>query len=108
MESGSAVAYNQLSLKGGRKMSQAQVLSIVRNALYMVILLSAPMAIFGLVVGIVVSIFQAVTQINEQTLVFIPKIIAIIVAVILFGPWMLNTMIDFTNDIFHSMLSFIQ
>ncbi|MDI3507894.1 MAG: flagellar biosynthesis protein FliQ [Clostridiales bacterium] len=89
-------------------MSQAQVLSIVRNALYMVILLSAPMAIFGLVVGIIVSIFQAVTQINEQTLVFIPKIIAIIVALILFGPWMLNTMVDFTNDIFHSILSFIQ
>jgi flagellar biosynthetic protein FliQ len=74
----------------------------------MVILLSAPMAIFGLVVGIIVSIFQAVTQINEQTLVFIPKIIAIIVALILFGPWMLNTMVDFTNDIFHSILSFIQ
>lgn len=89
-------------------MSQAQVLSIVRSALYMVILLSAPMAIFGLVVGIIVSIFQAVTQINEQTLVFIPKIIAIIVALILFGPWMLNTMVDFTNGIFRSILSFIQ
>lgn len=89
-------------------MSQAQVLSIVRNALYTVIILSAPTAIFGLVVGIIVSIIQAVTQINEQTLVFIPKIIAIIVALIIFGPWMLNTVLDFTNNIFHSITSFIQ
>jgi len=89
-------------------MSQAQVLSIVRNALYTVIILSAPTAIFGLVVGIIVSIIQAVTQINEQTLVFIPKIIAIIVALIIFGPWMFNTVLDFTNNIFHSITSFIQ
>jgi flagellar biosynthetic protein FliQ len=54
----------------------------------------------GLLVGILVSIFQAITQIQEQTLSFVPKIVAVFVAVLLFGPWMLSLMVDYTREVF--------
>ena len=65
----------------------------------MVMLVSAPMLGLGLIVGLSVSIFQATTSIQEQTLAFIPKIIAVFVAILVFGPWMLRLMIEFVTGI---------
>lgn len=71
-----------------------------RDALMMVMLISAPMLGLGLLVGLAVSIFQATTQIQEQTLAFIPKIVAVFVAVLVFGPWMLAMLVDYTRELF--------
>ena len=65
----------------------------------MVMLVSAPMLGLGLIVGLSVSIFQATTSIQEQTLAFIPKIIAVFVAILIFGPWMLRLMVEFVTGI---------
>ena len=81
-------------------MSSDFALQIGREALLMVMMVSAPMLGLGLLVGILVSIFQATTQIQEQTLSFIPKIIAIFAAILVFGPWMLNLLVDYTRAIF--------
>lgn len=80
-------------------MSSDVVLQIGQEALIMVMLISAPMLGFGLVVGVMVSIFQATTQIQEQTLAFIPKIIAVFVAILIFGPWMLRLMIGYFRNL---------
>ncbi len=79
------------------------VLQIGRDALVMALLLSGPVLFFGLVAGLVVAIFQALTQINEMTLVFIPKIAATGLALVLFGPWMLQRMIAWTISLFESI-----
>lgn len=84
-------------------MSGDMAIQVGRDALAMVMLISAPMLGLGLVVGILVSIFQATTQIQEQTLAFIPKIIAVFVAILIFGPWMLSIMVDYTREIFVSL-----
>lgn len=89
-------------------MSGDMAIQIGRDALYMVMLISAPMLGLGLLVGVMVSIFQATTQIQEQTLVFIPKIIAIFVAIVVFGPWMLSLMVDYTREIFMSLPNMIR
>ncbi len=70
--------------------------ALTMRALELSILVSAPMLIFGLLVGLAVSVFQAVTQIQEMTLTFIPKIVAIVVAIAIFFPWMLSTVLDYT------------
>ena len=75
--------------------TQGQVLDIARDALYTIITVSAPLLLISLIVGLVVSIFQTVTSIQEQTLTFIPKIIAVFVGMILCGSWMLNLLSDF-------------
>jgi flagellar biosynthesis protein FliQ len=84
-------------------MSSDMAIQVGRDALFMVMLVSAPMLGLGLLVGILVSIFQATTQIQEQTLAFIPKIIAVFVAVLVFGPWILSLMVDYTREIFLSL-----
>lgn len=81
-------------------MGQGDVIQIAQQAIYTALMLAAPMLGFGLIVGILISIFQAATQINEQTLVFIPKVLAVIAALIIFGPWMMNTMMEFTTQLF--------
>ncbi|HBG15135.1 MAG TPA: flagellar biosynthetic protein FliQ, partial [Firmicutes bacterium] len=65
---------------------------------------SAPALIIGMVVGLVISIFQATTQIQEQTLSFIPKILAIFFTLILCGPWMLRVLVDFTTELFSYLI----
>lgn len=75
------------------------VMEVVHQAIQVAMMLSAPMLIGALVVGILVSIFQAVTQINEQTLSFIPKILVIVVALVIFSPWMLEILTSFTKDL---------
>jgi len=89
-------------------MTQNAFLDVVRHALTLTLLLSAPMLAFGLVVGLVVSIFQAVTQINEMTLAYIPKILAVFVALAIFGPWMLQMTLNFTSTIFMSLPSLVK
>ncbi|MHB9027358.1 MAG: flagellar biosynthesis protein FliQ [Candidatus Latescibacterota bacterium] len=76
---------------------------IARQAMIIILLLSAPMLGFGLIVGLIVSILQAVTQINEMTLSFIPKIVAVLLAFVLFLPWLMRTIMDFTTWIFTVM-----
>ena len=78
-------------------MTPELVMNLVREALEITILLSAPLLLTALVTGLLVSVFQAATQINEMTLSFIPKLLAIFLALVLAGPWMVNLMVDFTR-----------
>jgi len=75
-------------------------MQLIRDALTTTLLLAGPPMLFALVVGLVISIFQAVTQINEMTLSFVPKILAVFVSMVVFGPWMLNTILTYTNSLF--------
>ena len=84
-------------------MTPEVVMNIGRQAIEVSIALAGPMLIAALVVGLIVSIFQAATQINEQTLAFIPKLLAVFVVLILAGPWMLQTMIDYIRRLFESI-----
>ncbi|MFC5401950.1 MULTISPECIES: flagellar biosynthesis protein FliQ [Cohnella] len=89
-------------------MSAEFVIGLAGQAMYLVLKVSAPMLGIGLIVGLLVSIFQATTQIQEQTLAFIPKIVAVFVALLLFGPWILNMMIDFTSQLLGNLSSYIR
>jgi flagellar biosynthetic protein FliQ len=84
------------------------VIEVVNQAIKVTLMLAAPMLIGALVVGILVSIFQAVTQINEQTLSFIPKILVIIATLVIFSPWMMETMVTYTRDLFISIPELIR
>lgn len=81
-------------------MSEATVMALARDALQVVVLVTAPILGLGLLAGLVVSLFQAATQIHEQTLAFIPKILAVMIALFVFGPWMLRQVLDFTHRMF--------
>ena len=87
---------------------EGMVIDMGRQAMIATIKLCAPALLFGLVAGLIVSIFQAVTQLQEMTLTFVPKIIAVAIALILFGPWMLATMTDFTNSIYRTLPMFVK
>ena len=78
-------------------------LDLSRQALEVTLMVSAPMLLAGLVVGVLVSLFQAVTQIQEPTLTFIPKILAVSLALLLFLPWMLTTLVQFTRRVFEAL-----
>ena len=80
-------------------MTEGQVLDIARQALYTIILCSAPLLIISLVVGLVVSIFQTVTSIQEQTLTFGPKIICVFLGMMIFGSWILTNLTEFINTL---------
>ncbi|MBM7698317.1 flagellar biosynthesis protein FliQ [Kurthia huakuii] len=88
-------------------MSQELVISIAERAITVVIMASGPLLLVALVVGLLVSIFQATTQIQEQTLSFVPKIIAVLVAIVFFGPWMLTKVVTYTKDIFENLTRYI-
>ena len=81
-------------------MNDGDVMNVASGAIWTALKIASPILIVGLVVGLVVSIFQAVTQIQEQTLVFIPKIVAIVAVMIICGPWMMNTMLGYTKQLF--------
>jgi flagellar biosynthetic protein FliQ len=87
-------------------MTDSFIISVAREALWTTLVVSAPMLGVGLIIGLVVSIFQATTQIHEQTLAFIPKIIGIFVAMVIFGPWMLHTVVNFTAKILANLNQF--
>ncbi|TML92193.1 MAG: flagellar biosynthesis protein FliQ [Actinobacteria bacterium] len=80
-------------------MNQDVVVNLSTTALTLAFKVAMPMLAAGLIVGLVVSIFQAVTQIQEQTLAFIPKVIALAAVLMLLGPWMLNQMLTYTADL---------
>ncbi len=84
------------------------VVSLARQALLTALLVAGPMLAAGLVTGLLVSVFQATTQISEQTLSFVPKIIAIFAAVMIFGPWMMNVMTGFAAEMLGSLSEFIR
>ncbi len=80
-------------------MTDTFVVAVTREAIWTVLLVSAPVLGVGLIVGLVVSIFQATTQIHEQTLMFVPKILAILISMVIFGPWMLRILMTFSHKI---------
>ena len=84
-------------------MNQDTVVSIVTQAMEVGLKVSLPVLLVGLVVGLVISVFQAVTQIQEQTLSFIPKVIGLVVVVIVAGPWMLDTVVTWTQELWMSI-----
>jgi flagellar biosynthetic protein FliQ len=80
---------------------------VTREGIKIAVLLSSPMLIGALIIGIVVSLFQAVTQINEQTLSFIPKILVIVGALVIFAPWMSDTLVTFTRDLIINIPNYV-
>lgn len=84
-------------------MSPESVMSLSRHAMEVTVIIAAPMLLVALVIGLVVSIFQAATQINESTLSFIPKLIGIFVALVVAGPWMLSVMLDYMREVFNGI-----
>jgi flagellar biosynthetic protein FliQ len=88
-------------------MSGDLVIQLAQNALMIVLMVAAPMLGLGLIVGLMVSVFQATTSIQEQTLAFIPKIVAVFVAILIFGPWMLRIMVGYVTNIFVNLPLYI-
>jgi flagellar biosynthetic protein FliQ len=84
-------------------MSPQSVITIGQQALYVMLMLSAPLLLTALAVGLVVSILQAATQINEMTLSFIPKLLAMLAALVIAGPWMISFFIDYMHRLFESI-----
>ena len=84
-------------------MTQDTVMTLAAQAMWMTILLSAPLLISALIVGLVVGMFQAATQINEMTLSFIPKLGILVVALLIFGPWMLSSLVAYTQQLISSI-----
>lgn len=89
-------------------MEQGTVINIAQGALMTVVYVSAPLLGLSLIVGLAVSIFQATTQIHEQTLTFVPKIIAVIASIAVFGTWMLRTLVEYTQNLYGSINQFIK
>ena len=89
-------------------MSSAEVIDIAREALWLIIKCSAPLLIVSLVVGLVISIFQTVTSIQEQTLTFVPKILSIFITLILCGGWILNNIVTFMTRLFEKFSTYVR
>lgn len=88
-------------------MDQSLVINIGKEGLFTILKIIAPVLGLGLLTGLLVAIFQATTQIQEQTLAFIPKIVVILISVVVFGPWMLSQMVDFVINLFRSIPQYI-
>ena len=84
-------------------MTQATVIDMANGALTVTLMLGGPLLIVTLVVGLVVSIFQATTQIHELTLTFVPKMAAVFIVLVVAGPWMLSTILTYTTNIFQTL-----
>jgi flagellar biosynthetic protein FliQ len=89
-------------------MSQGNVLDMMRNAIYQIIINSAPMLIVALVIGLVVSIFQTVTSIQEQTLTFVPKLLAIFIVLILFGSFIMTNLTTYMVNLWSDFTLYIK
>ena len=81
-------------------MNPEMAIDICRKAIQTILMCAAPMLLVAMIVGLLVSIFQAATQINEQTLTFVPKIVAVFVTLLIFGSWIINILTVFTIDLF--------
>ncbi len=89
-------------------MTEDVVLSLGRDAIWTTVLLAGPLLIAALVVGLVVSILQAITQINEATLTFIPKMLAIVVMMVILAPWMTQMITSYTTELFTSLPNYVR
>lgn len=89
-------------------MDQGSLMDLAQNAIKVILLVSSPILGLSLIVGLAVSIFQATTQIQEQTLSFIPKVLAVIISLAVFGPWMLKVLVEFTQNLYSNMAQFIR
>ena len=89
-------------------MTPEDVSMVVRDGLFCIIKSSAPVLVVSLVIGLVVSIFQTVTSIQEQTMTFVPKIVGIFLAIMLLGHWMLNNMVTFMTDLLNNIPNYIK
>ncbi len=89
-------------------MSQDQVIDITRRALFLIIECSAPLLLISLVVGLVISIFQTITSIQEQTLTFVPKIIAVFFGIIIFGSWIMTNLTDYVTELWSNFNAYIK
>lgn len=87
--------------------TQEAVIDIARDAIYTIIITSAPLLLVSLIVGLIISIFQTVTSIQEQTLTFVPKILAVFVTMMICGSWMLDNMSNFMNDLWSKFSYFV-
>ena len=86
--------------------TQDAVLDIARDAIFNIVIVAAPLLLVSLIVGLIISIFQTVTSIQEQTLTFVPKILAVFVTLMLLGSWMVNTMIEFMQTLWSNFSYF--
>ena len=84
-------------------MTQDFIIYLGKEAVYTILLLSGPLLGGSLLVGLLISIFQATTQIQEQTLTFVPKIAVVFISLVIFGPWMLNVLLVFTQNLFSTI-----
>lgn len=84
-------------------MSPESVMTLGRHAMEVMLMVSAPILLVVLIIGLVVSIFQAATQINESTLSFIPKLVGVFAALVIAGPWMLSVMVDYMHTVFTNL-----
>jgi flagellar biosynthetic protein FliQ len=84
-------------------MDQSTAINLATQAMTLAMEVGGPLLLVGLAVGLVVSLFQAVTQIQEQTLSFIPKIVGVALVIVVLGPWMLNQLVSYTQNLFHSI-----
>ncbi len=87
-------------------MSVEFVIDVCRKAVQTSLLMAGPMLLAGMIVGLIVSVFQATTQINEQTLTFIPKIVAVFLTLLIMAPWLIHTITSFSRGIFSSIATF--
>lgn len=86
-------------------MSQELVMEIFQEAVWLAFKLGVPLLVVGMLVGLIIAILQAATQVHEQTLTFAPKVIAVAFTLLALGPWMMTSVVDFTNRIFELMAS---
>ena len=89
-------------------MSEEIVINLGQDALKTLAMLSAPLLLGTLVIGLIVSIFQALTQINENTLTFVPKMIVVAIIIVLGGPWMLDTISVYTSNLFENIATIVR
>lgn len=88
-------------------MTPEYVLNMARQAMQVAMMIGAPMLLVSLVVGLLVAVFQAATQLNEQTLSFIPKLLAVATTMILAGPWVLGVIVDYTRDVLTNIPNYV-
>ncbi|MBI4507630.1 MAG: flagellar biosynthesis protein FliQ [Chloroflexi bacterium] len=87
-------------------MTQETVVTLGQGALLTIALVAAPVLLVSMAIGLLISLFQAVTQINEMTLTFVPKIVAVVGAMIVFGPWMMHMMLGYATQLFSTLWQF--
>ncbi len=88
-------------------MSDAVILDLFRDAIFLILTLSMPMLVVAMLVGLLIAIFQATTQIQEQTLAFVPKVVAILLTMLLLGPWLLTKLVEFTEGLLLNINDYI-